>query len=291
MSRNPRIVRLEVRNDDFQVLESIKTNRHKRTKRGQIFVEGVAIVNQLVAARVPVEAIVHARGAHLSDWANDVILTTEPAIRYELAPELMAELSDRANPSELIVVARRPAATLADYAYASPELVVVLDRPASPGNLGSAIRSCDAFGVDLAIVTGHACDIWDPQSLRASLGAVFAVPTVAEPSPARLIEWLDSLRAAREEFRVLGTDSGGTMQIDDESVRSPVAIVFGNEATGLSQALRDYVADVVAIPMSGSVNSLNLASALSIMLYEIDRRRSRCSSTRARNERPPVRRK
>ncbi len=290
MSRNPRVVRLEVRNDDFQILESIKTNRHKRTKRKQIFVEGVAIVNQLVVARVPVEAVVHARGAHLSDWANDVILTAEPAIRYELAPELMAELSDRANPSELIVVARRPDSTLADYASASPEVVVVLDRPASPGNLGSAIRSCDAFGVDLVIVTGHACDIWDPQSLRASLGAVFAVPTIAEPSPARLIEWLDSLRAAREGFRVLGTDSGGSLQIDDASVQAPLAIIFGNEATGLSQTLREYVDDVVAISMHGTVNSLNLASALSVVLYEIDRR-SRCSSRRARNERPPVRRK
>lgn len=273
MSRALRTVRLWVRNDEFQVLESIKTNRHKRTKRGQIFVEGVAIVNRLVAARVPVEAVVHGDRARLSDWANDVIEATDPAIRYELAPELMAELSDRANPSELIVVARRPDATLADYASAKPELVVVLDRPASPGNLGSAIRSCDAFGVDLAIVTGHACDIWDPQSLRASLGAVFAVPTIGEPSPARLIEWLDSLRAAREKFRVLGTDSGGSLQIDDQSVRSPVAVIFGNEATGLSQTLRDYVDEVVSIPMRGTVNSLNLASALSITLYEIDRRR------------------
>src|SRR6056297_2691895 len=192
---SPRVIRLEVKNDDFQILESLKTNRHKRTRRGQIFVEGVAILNQLVGAGVPVEAVVHAAGARLSDWASDVIRTTGPATRYELAPDLMGELSDRANPSEIIVVARRPDPTLTDYASASPEVVVVLDRPASPGNLGSAIRSCDAFGVDLAIVTGHACDIWDPQSLRASLGAVFAVPTIAEPSPARLIGWLDSLRA------------------------------------------------------------------------------------------------
>jgi len=273
VSRGARTVRLETKNDDFQILESLKTNRHKRTKRGQIFVEGVAIVNRLVAARVPVDAIAYDAGAHLSDWARDVIETTEPAIRYELTPELMAELSDRANPSELILVARRPDATLADYASTRPELVVVLDRPSSPGNLGSAIRSCDAFGVDLVVVTGHACDTWDPQSLRASLGAVFAVPTIAEPSPARLIRWFDSLRAARDGFRVLGTDSGGSLQIDDASVRAPLAVIFGNEATGLSQTLREYVDDVVAIPMHGTVNSLNLASALSVVLYEIDRRR------------------
>jgi len=279
-------VTIASRNDDFQVLVSLKTNRQKRTKRRQVFVEGVAIINQLVRAGLRVEAVAYAadtaggrrdgtrpRTGSLSDWAKHVIAATSPSVCYELAAELMRDLSDRENPSELIVVARRPDNRLPDDEASPGDLVVVLDRPASPGNLGSAIRSCDAFGVDLVIVTGHASDIWDPQCLRASLGAVFSVPTVHEPSSRRLIGWLDSQRLARPGFRVLGTDSGGELAIDSASVTVPLAVVFGNEATGLSQTLREYVDAVVSIPMRGSVNSLNLAAALSITVYEIDRRR------------------
>jgi len=274
-------VTIASRNDDFQVLQSLKTNRQKRTKRRQVFVEGVAIINQLVRAGARVEAVAYAAGGGrdgaglrtgaLSDWARDVIAATSPTTCYELTAELMGELSDRDNPSELILVGRRPENRLPDTA--AGELVVVLDRPSSPGNLGSAIRSCDAFGVDLVIVTGHSSDVWDPQCLRASLGAVFSVQVVHEPSSRRLIEWLDSARRARAGFQVFGTDSTGELAIDSASVAVPLAVVFGNEATGLSQTLRDYVDAVLSIPMRGAVNSLNLAAALSITVYEIDRRR------------------
>lgn len=284
------------RNDAFQILASLKTNRHKRTKRGLIFVEGVSIINRMVQSGAEIQAVAYSASRPLSDWGRSVIDAAGPETVFRLDGDLMEELSDREEPSEIIVIGRRPSRGLMDSSADSgvpggpvggaggpardsaagrlscgavPDLVVVLDRPAAPGNLGSAVRSCDAFGVDLVVVTGHAADVWDPRCLRASLGAVFSTPIVTEPSSNRLTSFFDALRAADARFTVIGTDSDGGVSIHDERVSVPLALLFGNEAVGLSESLSAAVDTVAAIPMRGSVDSLNLACAVSVAVYSV----------------------
>lgn len=266
-----KIQRISSENDIFQVLVSLRDNRQKRAKRDTIFVEGVAPINALADSQPYTHAVAFAQNTRLSGWAVDAIERLEPEIGYEIAPDLMDRLSDRADPSELIVLAARPRRDLADIVPGRNRTVAVADRPANPGNLGSLMRSADALGVDAVVTTGHGVDIYDPRVIRASLGACFSTPIVFEPSATRLVAWLSAMRTDDPPVRIIGTDSAGATPLSDARLAPPLVMVFGNEATGLSANLREVVDEMVAIPLRGRVDSLNLACAASILFYEAGR--------------------
>src|SRR5205085_2967785 len=140
------------------------------------FVEGVRPIQRLVDLGWPVRSVWSDAERELSRWAQDIVRASGAERHFRLAPDLMEQLSDREEPSELVLVAgtRRPA--LADLPLPADLLVVVLDRPSSPGNLGTVVRSADALGAHAVVVSGHAADPFDPRAIRASMGSVFAVP-------------------------------------------------------------------------------------------------------------------
>jgi 23S rRNA (uridine2479-2'-O)-methyltransferase len=261
---------IQKENATYQILTALKTNRQKRSKRGEIFVEGVAAINAAAENGVPAVWIAHSEERQLSGWAKDTIACLDPEAVLVLSNELITELSDRADPSELIVIFKRPVQSLEKLNLSTAPLIAVIDRPSNTGNLGSILRSCDAFGADAVITTGHGVDLYDSQVIRASLGAVFSPRLCHEPSAGTLMTWIDSLKASTDPLQVIGTDSNGEYSLRDVKIRRPAVIIFGNEATGISVALRSYVDQVVAIPIGGSVNSLNLASAASIFLYSVE---------------------
>jgi TrmH family RNA methyltransferase len=129
------------------------------------------------------------------------------------------------------------------------------------------VRSANAFGVDAVLVLGHGIDPWDPKVIRSSLGAVFHTPLAAVESLEELDAWLGPRREAG--MAVVGTDSAGAVPLGEAGLRRPVAVVMGNEARGRS--LQERCDRLVAIPLGGQVNSLNVACAASIILHEIGR--------------------
>ena len=259
-------------NATLQIVRSLKENRQKRSKRRQIFVEGVAPLNAAVGARLRADLVLVPARRRRSGWADDTIAVLDPPELYEVDDELFAGLSDREEPSQLIAVLPSPERPLA--AIAADGITAIVDRPANPGNLGSLIRSANAFGVDAVVSTGHGADIYDPVAIRASRGAVFATPVVHEPSITVLLEWIAAERSRLPALRLVGTDSAGARSIATAELQSPIIAVFGNEATGLSQTLREAVDEIVRIDLRGTVDSLNLACAASIVFYRITSNRA-----------------
>lgn len=149
-------------------------------------------------------------------------------------------------------------------------LGVLFDRPTSPGNIGSVIRSADAFGAQGVIVSGHAADVYDPKAVRASTGSLFAVPAVRVPSPGEVMGWV---RAAGQPIVLVGTDEKGECDVFDFDFTQPVLLLIGNETSGLSSAWRELCDHTVSIPMTGSASSLNAANAATAVLYEVSRQR------------------
>lgn len=266
-------LRITRRNSTYQVLHSLTTNRQKRSATRTFLVEGVIPINRALAHGWTFAGLIYEHGGTLSQWARDVLVRAAVPVSYELSRELLAEISGKDEPSELIAVLQMPDDDLSRIPLTPDLLVAVVDRPASPGNLGTLIRSCDAFGVHGVIVSGHAVDVYDPVTLTASRGSLFGVPVVRVESHTQVTPWLASVRAALGSCLVVGADETAAIDVDTCDLTAPVVTIFGNETHGLSRAYREMCDAHVKIPMSGAATSLNVSIAASVVFYEARRQR------------------
>jgi TrmH family RNA methyltransferase len=269
----PKLVKLYSENSDFQHIETLQRSRTKRSRSREFFVEGVRPINQAIENGWTINALVYAREKRLSHWAQDLLARPIAATHYELPLRLIEKLSDKEDTSELLALVAMPPDDLARLPVRRNLLVVVFDRPASPGNLGALIRSCDALRVDGLIITGHAVDLYAPETIRATTGSFFAVPAVRLASRQALAPWFDQVRAKLGALQIVGTSAKARLPIAECDFTSPTVLVIGNETHGLGEAYRALCDRMTAVPMDGSATSLNVACAASIMLYEIDRQR------------------
>lgn len=258
--------------DEYQLTAALLTNRKQRARQGRFVVQSVKAIESALVNGWGFESVWTPRGRRLSAWASSVIERSGARRHVELAPELFAQLAEKSEPGELVALVELSVKALSEVQLGPRALVVVLDRPSSPGNLGSIIRTAEAFAADAVVVTGHAADLYDPQAVRASLGAIFAIPAIQHQAPAEVAGWL---AAACEGLRIVGTSANGTEDLDHVELAGPVALVFGNETTGLSAGWRELCDEVVTIPTSGITSSLNLASAAAVFLNEVRRQRVR----------------
>lgn len=266
MRPNPERVR--ARNDQFQILLALKTNRKKRSETDEAFVEGIEAIKQADRADLAFTRLACADAETLSGWAKDLAARHPEARLLEFGKDLYRELADREEPSELIATVRFPLAELRSAELSPAPLILVFDRPSDLGNLGSVIRSANAFGVDLVVLVGHGVDPRDPKTIRSSLGAVFATPIAQADSSEGLEAWLASLKTTRN-LVVVGTDSTGAVPLHEAPLRRPLALILGNEAKGMSQRLKAASDILVSIPMVGRVNSLNVACAATALLWHV----------------------
>jgi tRNA G18 (ribose-2'-O)-methylase SpoU len=265
--------RIRSANAEFQLLLSLRDNRRQRARQGRFLVEGVRPIDQAVEHGWVVETFLTAADRPLSDWAQGLV-ERRPAVHVELDPSLLAQLSQKEETSELLAVVQAPRDELGRIRMRPGGIVAVFDRPVAPGNLGSVIRSADAFGADGVVVTGHGADLYDPQTVRASVGSLFALPAVRAGSWAEVERWLERLRGEQAGLRVLGTSARGETAVADTDLSRPLVLVLGNETRGLSWAWRQACDELVTIPMAGSASSLNVAAAAAILLYEAARVRA-----------------
>ena len=269
----PKLVKIYSENNHFQHVETLRRNREKRQKHSEFFVEGVRAINQALAYDWQINAFLYSAERRLSDWARDVLASSQARTHFELPLALLEKLSGKTDASELLAVVAMPEDDLARIPIFKQMLVVVFDRPASPGNLGTIIRSCDALSVDGLVITGHAADLYDPETISATTGSFFALPTVRLPSQRELEAWLATVRQTIGPLQVVGSSAKADVDIAAHDFTQPTVLVIGNETWGLSAGYKALCDQLVTIPITGSATSLNVASAASIMLYEIDRQR------------------
>lgn len=256
------------RNARFQQWQALLANRTKRHRAGEFIVQGVRPITLAVDNGWTVRALLHAATGTRSRWAAQ-ILDRVDAEHVAMPADLLGELGEKADePPELVAVVEMRPDRLDRIAASSRLLAAAFDRPTSPGNVGTLVRSVDAFGADGLVVTGHAADIYDPKAVRASTGSLFAVPVVRADSPTDVIAWAHDGGAT-----IVGTDESGAVDIDEHDFTGPTLLVVGSETTGMSVAWREACDAIVRIPIGGSASSLNAASAATVVLYEAGRQR------------------
>ena len=263
----------------FQQWQSYLVTRSKRSKAGVFLVQGVRPITVAVERDWPLESVLYRSGGSLSAWATSTVDTCRAAgaDAVAVAPELMAELGERPDqPPEVLLVAH---SRLEDLGRWTPDgdapVVVAFDRPSSPGNLGTLIRSSDAFSAAGVLVSGHAADPFDPACVRATTGSLFAMPVASVQSPDEVLAFVRRLRDRGTPMTVVGTDESGEVAIDEHDFTGGTVLVVGNETRGMSAAWRDACDVVVSIPIGGSASSLGAPSAGAVGLYEIARQRLR----------------
>jgi TrmH family RNA methyltransferase len=196
--------------------------------------------------------------ARLSAARAELIEVTEP---------VFAKMAYRENPDGWLAVFPRPDRTLAGLTLPTAPLLVVVEAVEKPGNLGAILRSADAAGVDAVLVCDPVADVSNPNVIRASRGTIFTVPVVEAPAA-------DALRWLKERgIRLVATTPAAATDYTAADLRGAVAVAVGAEDMGLSAAWLDAAETRVRIPMHGRVNSLNVATAAALVIYEAVRQR------------------
>ena len=265
-------INISVENAEFQIIQALKTNRAKRHKAQEVFVEGIESIKQAASAGLEITRIITPSVDGLSDWAKNLIRQHREATVIEMRAGLYASLCDRDEPSELVITVRINPHTLHDLSLPAKPFVLVFDRPSDMGNLGSIIRSANSFGVDAIFLIGHGVDVYDPKTIRASLGSVFHSTIIHIQSMPEFEAWIKEQKRLNG-MSISGTDSTGDVSLMSYKLTKPITVILGNEAKGMSVALKNLCDQIIGIPVEGAVNSLNVASAGSIVLWEVYRNR------------------
>ncbi len=178
------------------------------------------------------------------------------------------KISYRQNPDGWLAVFPIPQTSLDDLRLSAAPLVVVAESVEKPGNLGGILRTADAARVDALLVCDPRVDLWNPNVVRASRGAVFSVPVV-ECDNASALEWLK-----RGGIRIFAATPSATTLYSDTDMRAALAIAVGTEDEGLTDFWMSNAEVKIKIPMMGKVNSLNVSVSTALILYEAVRQRS-----------------
>jgi RNA methyltransferase, TrmH family len=245
-------------------------DRRPRDEAGVFLVEGYREIRRALEKNVRLAELYFSPEWFLGENESALIeqARSAGAQLFELSKEAFGKVAYRERPDGLLAVAPQWKRALSDLKLRSAPFVLVVEAIEKPGNLGTILRSADAAGVDAVIVCDPVTDIFNPNVVRSSTGVLFSVPVVvAESEPVRA--WL------REKgIRAVATTPAATALYTDTDLRGPLAIVMGSEQYGLSEYWLKQSDAQVRIPMAGQADSLNVAMATIITLFEAVRQRS-----------------
>ncbi len=248
-------------------IRALSERKHRR-REGAFFVEGLQPVWQAVEAGAPIERFVVAPELLTSEPARRLIAEQEargiPVAR--VAAALFASLSDREGPTGLGAIVRAQTSRLDDLPVRPDAPLVALHEIGNPGNLGTIIRTADAAGAGGIILLGETTDPFAPAAVKASMGALFAVPIAHVAEPDQFFTW-----AAARGVAVVATSARAPTPHWSARYPRPLALLLGSEGAGLPADLLARGDLHVRIPMAGTARSLNLAVATGVLLYEIRR--------------------
>ncbi len=263
------------KNAAYQKLEVLKTNRNKRYKYSEFFVEGVRNINEAIKNDWQISSFIYTLEKPLSGWATEILKIVKTDQNYELTGSLMSDLSNKEDTSELLAIIKMRENHFSQFKLSSNPLLALFDRPSNKGNLGTIIRSCDALGIEGLIITGHAVDLYDPDVIVSSMGSFFKMPAIRITEHKDIEGFLQKMKQEYPAFKTIGSTAHKENKIYDVDMTSPVLFMLGNETDGLSRALKDNCDVLMTIPMSenASASSFNVGCAATVMFYEAVRQR------------------
>ncbi|HTZ42673.1 MAG TPA: RNA methyltransferase [Jatrophihabitans sp.] len=244
-------------------------DRKHRRRQNAFVVEGLQPVWRAVSAGRHVETLIVAPELLANPAAGDMVaeLERDGVEVIRVSAELFRRLSDRDGPAGLAAIVTGGVGTLDDLAVQADSVFVVLHELSNPGNIGTLVRTVDAAGAHGVILLGHTADPLSAPAIKASMGSVFAVPVTAVAGEDELLGW-----AGRHGLRLAAMTGAGAVELWQAELPRPLLVLLGNEGAGLPDSLLAAADLRVRIPMTGTAESLNVAAAGAVVLYELARR-------------------
>lgn len=263
-SRGPLVV-TSLQNERVKAIRALDM-RKERKATGLFVAEGASILmtarehgwtpNTLVALSDVLSEGVAKELARWTEQSGGDVMAVSQAV--------LGKLASKENPQSLLGVFEQRLAALPEPGHvAEGDVWLVLEEVRDPGNLGTIIRTVDAVGAKGVILVGQCCDPWSRECVRATMGSIFAVP-LARAERGQFLDW-----RARWPGDVVATHLSAAEDFRTASYKAPVLLMMGSEGPGLSPALTAVASRRVKIPMAGTLDSLNLAVATALVLYEL----------------------
>lgn len=250
-------------NERIKHLVQLQQKSSLRRQEGLFVVEGRRELLHCINADYEVKTI------FVDNQKDDALLDIDSknAEIIEVSPKVYEKIAYRESTEGVVAIVKARKKTLQDFAQKEHPLYVVIEAVEKPGNLGAILRSADAAGVDGVIVCDPLTDLYNPNLIRASIGAIFTVPTVACTSE-ECIAWLKE-----NKIQILTAQLQDSSLYYDIDMKKATAIVMGTEATGLTQQWRKAADKHIRIPMCGKLDSLNVSVSSAILMFEAIRQR------------------
>ena len=243
-------------------LVQLQQKSSERRRSGLFVVEGQRELMHCVEAGYEVEEVYMVEGGC---WKVEGF---SPAI-FTVSPQVYEKMAYRGSTEGVIATVRQRNLTLADLQLPANPLIMVLESVEKPGNLGAVLRSADAAKADAVVICDPLTDLYNPNLIRASLGAVFSVPVVACSSE----ECIAFLK--QRNIQILTAQLQDSSLYYDTDMRRATALVMGTESTGLTDIWRQAADAHIRIPMLGRMDSLNVSVSAAILLFEAVRQRTK----------------
>jgi TrmH family RNA methyltransferase len=252
--------------------------RKYRQREGRFLIEGIRIVGEAISSGAPLETLVYAPDLLTSELAKSLVEQVDPGHHLVLSGDVFRTLSDRDQPQGIAALVR-----MEDHPLTAIEtgrgvgdaglLVVVAYRLQDPGNLGSIIRTADAAGATGVVVVEPSVDLFAPQTVRATMGSIFALPVVRLGDETALSTWFEEMRTSGVPLRVVASSSHAQQTHFEADLGGPLALLIGSERQGLPVAVQEEADVAVRLPMAGRATSLNASAATAALIYEAVRQR------------------
>ncbi|MBB3455476.1 TrmH family RNA methyltransferase [Rhizobium sp. BK313] len=261
------------------IIKDIKalTNKKSREESGAFLAEGLKLVIDALELGWIIRTLVYAKAAKGKPLVEQVAAKTVAAggLVLEVSEKVIASITRRDNPQMVVGIFDQRWRQLRDVKPKSGETWVALDRVRDPGNLGTIIRTSDAAGASGVILVGETTDPFSLETVRATMGSVFAVPVV-KATPEEFLAWKRTAGVSVVATHLAGAVDYRTIDYK----KKPVVLLMGNEQSGLPDALAKEADALARIPQAGRADSLNLAVATAVMLFEARRHLLTLSETR-----------
>jgi TrmH family RNA methyltransferase len=238
-----------------------------RKERGLFQLEGVSLIAEAVAAGVAIATAYYCPERVRHQEERDLVAQLAECTEvFEVSERVLEQMTSTVTPQPIAAEAPIPRLSLEEVALAEQALVVAPAETQDPGNLGTMIRTAHAVGAAAVVALGQAVDPYSPKVVRATMGSLFAVPLVREPSGERFLSW------CREQgVEVVAATVHAAESLFEARLAPRTALLLGSESQGLAPELSGPGVRGIGIPMPGGTESLNVAVAAGIMMYEYRR--------------------